>query len=106
MKDKFNQSEGVQLVDPLTCGSCKYWCPMPTNPLNLKESRGECRKDPPQVSAFLTPQGQLAGSVALYPNLQKEFLACSHHEKVLAGAEKRTEDRVNKPLQEEVAGGK
>jgi hypothetical protein len=68
-----------------TCGSCKHWHPLPSDPHNLGAPRhGECRH---HLSAGLvmqqTPAGVQPAWMAGYPPVPNTFPACGQHEAII-----------------------
>ena len=63
------------------CGDCAHFQLQPADPSNLGARIGLCLEGPPQIQ--LTPHG----TVAQYPPLPPNFLACHRFEPRLAQAE-------------------
>ncbi len=69
-----------------TCGGCAHWHKVEADAnqrladtRNGITGRGECRRFPPQYTAFPTPNGQTINTVS-YPILRNTFEACAEHE--------------------------
>lgn len=65
------------------CGSCRYWCRHPANPMNLGgPALGECRAIPPGQVVLPTARQELQ-IVSRYPVTHEKFPACGQYTPVL-----------------------
>jgi SAM-dependent methyltransferase len=74
------------LTQAKTCGGCAHWHKVEADAnqrladtRNGITGRGECRRFPPQYTAFPTPNGQTINTVS-YPILRNTFEACAEHD--------------------------
>jgi hypothetical protein len=72
-------SDVLPLIAPKQCGTCRHWIKLPTNAMNLKDVRGECRLNPPCVTTLPGSRGETM-MLANYPNLPDTYPACGQHE--------------------------
>ncbi len=68
------------MSDALKCGTCKHWHKNPTDPMNVAApAMGVCRASPPSVTS-LPAQGGSTLTMANYPTLAPDTIACSQHQ--------------------------